>query len=155
HLAVEAARHAVLERCAVTDQEGRALLGEKLSRALLERVLFRGESEVDHAGRGSLGRPRPRSAMMFFCTCAVPPPMMRPSANRKSSGQSPPSATSGSLLWSQPFGPRISSAARPIWWFSSQVLSLLTDAAMPAGWPRSVSVSWRYASSRRVSTWIA
>ncbi len=33
------------------------------------------------AGFGSRGRPRPRSAMMFFWICAVPPPMIRPKSN--------------------------------------------------------------------------
>ena len=30
---------------------------------------------------GSRGMPRPRSLMMFFCICEVPPPMMRPRKN--------------------------------------------------------------------------
>src|SRR5688572_2668756 len=143
HLAVEPARHAVLAGRTVAHEERRTLACEELACAPLERLLIGGEPEVDHAGRGSRGSPRPRSAMMFFCTWAVPPPMMSPSANMKSSGQSPPSIAASSRRWSQPRGPRISRAARPIWWLSSQVVSLFTDAAMPAGRPWSVSVSCR------------
>ena len=38
---------------------------------------------------GSRGSPSPRSAMMFFWICAVPPPMIRPSAKNECACQKP------------------------------------------------------------------
>ena len=49
--------------------------------AVLEQDLFRRQSEFHQAAPavlGSRGRPRPRSAMMFFWIWLVPPPMIRP-----------------------------------------------------------------------------
>src|SRR6266516_4119021 len=119
------------------------LAHEELARRALERLLLLGEPEVDHFPRGSRGMPSPRSAMMFFWICEVPPPMMRPSEYMKSVGHTPPSRARGSRLWSGPYEPRMSSAARAMSWFSSVVTSLLTDAEMPGGRLRSASVSCR------------
>ena len=47
----------------------------------LHQPLVGGEGEIHHAALGSRGRPSPRSAMMFFWICAVPPPMIRPRSN--------------------------------------------------------------------------
>ena len=58
--------------------------------AVLHRALLFTQSEIHQralpvcgatANFGSRGMPRPRSAMMFFWICAVPPPMIRPSWN--------------------------------------------------------------------------
>ena len=52
--------------------------------ALLHHLLVGGEAEFHRqafAAFGSRGMPRPRSEMMFFWICAVPPPMIRPRSN--------------------------------------------------------------------------
>src|SRR5437016_8597549 len=143
HLGVERARHPVRHLRGLAHERGRALAREELARRALERLLLIGEPEVDHFPRGSRGMPSPRSAMMFFWICEVPPPMMRPSEYMKSVGHTPPSRAHGSRLWSGPYEPRTSSAARAMSWFSSVVTSWLTEAEMPGGRLRSASVSCR------------
>ena len=64
----------------------RHLIREEAAHRLVEQELIFRESEIHEslppqalAGLGSRGSPRPRSAMMFFWICAVPPPMIKPS----------------------------------------------------------------------------
>ena len=90
HLRVQRPGHAVGLLRRVAHERRRALGGEELARRALQCLLVVGEAEVDHA-RSSRGIASPRSAMMFFWICDVPPPMMRPSVYMKSSGQAPPS----------------------------------------------------------------
>jgi hypothetical protein len=61
---------------------GRVGLVEKPPDGVLQKPLFVRKTEIHgQAAFGSRGRPRPRSPMMFFWICAVPPPMIRPSEN--------------------------------------------------------------------------
>ena len=84
---------------AIAEEPADEELLRKISADLCARVL---DEFIASRGRGSRGMPSPRSAMMFFWICEVPPPMMRPSENMKSSGQIPLSRTRGS--W-RPSGP--------------------------------------------------
>ena len=59
------------------------VIGQQARDTLGQQGLFVGKSEIhgrfsSQASFGSRGMPSPRSAMMFFWICAVPPPMMRP-----------------------------------------------------------------------------
>ncbi len=51
--------------------------------AVLHHALVCRQGKIHQAAMtfGSRGRPRPRSAMMFFWICAVPPPIIRPRSN--------------------------------------------------------------------------
>ena len=99
----EAAHHAepgqLLPRVAIEALAGvaqlahardRQALGEEAPHGVVEQALLVRECEV-HYARGSRGMPRPRSAMMFFWICAVPPPMISPSWNIQWNSQRPPS----------------------------------------------------------------
>ena len=84
--------------------EGRRALGvENVARGALQEQLFFGEAEIHKCafegewtvprGQRDLGMPSPRSLMMFFCTWDVPPPIIKPSVNMNSYGQTPSSIT--------------------------------------------------------------
>ena len=83
------------------------------------------------AGFGSRGRPRPRSAMMFFWIWAVPPPMMRPRVNMCWRCQRPWLRSRGAPSNRPPSSPMASRARAFSWWETSQPVSFVTSAATP------------------------
>jgi hypothetical protein len=69
------------------------LLAQEAPQGGLEQALLLRQPEVHRyfpSPRGSRGSPSPRSAMMFFWICAVPPPMIMPSENMCWKAQLPP-----------------------------------------------------------------